>query len=286
MDEIAIKLIVQNYNFATIDDIEEILKFIANRKKELLGTDFTFNITLDDGARVLDERDELGRLQVNVGLSNLYDIYEEKYLNTEYDVLEERKIFIETILSTFHELRHVEQINQMSGDSIDSYEVYNMMREKIINESFPGYINSFNYESSYSEIDAMKSSLVETTMFFNYMGSDITKNEVFQVMKEKELKYLNYNLDDFGDTYDSALYQFNILYNSSHEIKGFPEVIKYMSERDRFIFYNECQDLFMIFENETNISKKMDILMEISLIIHPELYDKYPLNNFDNHKKR
>ena len=286
MDEITIKLIVQNYNFATIDDIEEILKFIVNKKKNFLGTDFSFNTTSDDGARVLDERDEFGRLQVNVGLSKLYDIQEEKYLNTEYNSLEERKVFIETILSTFHELRHIEQISKMSGDSIISPELYNMIREKIINESFPGYVNLFNYESSYSEIDAMKSSLVETAMFFNYMGSDITKDEVFQVMKEKELQYLNYNLDDFGDTYDSALYHFNVLYNSSHEIKGFPEVIKYMSERDRFIFYNECQDLFMTFENETNIYNKLDILMEISLIIHPELYDKYPLDNFNNHKKR
>lgn len=286
MDNVTTKLIVQNYNFATTDDIESVLSFIANKKKVELGIDFHFNITLDEGGRVLDERSNDGKLQLDIGLSQLYDIHEQKYLTGECDVLEERKIFIEAILSTFHETRHIEQINNIIDNPVYTDENYKMTKERIINEVFPMYTNLFNYESSYCEIDAMKSSLVETSLFFQQMGSDITPNEVFQVMQEKELYYLNYNLNEFGNSYESAIDHFDNLRDSSHKINGFPEIISYMSEEDRTIFYSQCSQLFDFFLQEEDYDKKMDILVNISLIIKPELLDKYPLINNGNYKKR
>lgn len=80
-----ISLIVQNYQNATAEDIGELLTYISEMKKQELGFDFSFKTTMDEGGAVLNERTPDGKIQVEIGLSDLYDIDEEKYLGIEYD---------------------------------------------------------------------------------------------------------------------------------------------------------------------------------------------------------
>lgn len=281
-----IKLIVQNYEYAKIEDIEQVLIFIANNKKQKLGIDFVFEVSNNDGGVVKDERTSDGKMQVEVGLSNLYDIAEAEYLGIDYDKNEKRKEFIEAILATFHELRHVEQNNNMIDNPVYNNEsVYKMTREKVIREIFPGFINLYNYENADTEIDAMMDSLIETVNFLKQMGSDITADEVFQVMKEKELKHLNYNLDYFGDTYESALKYFTYIYNNKTSIVGYPEILTYLSDEDKILFQSTCMDLHFAYLQETDVDNQLEILKEMALRLSPELYDKYPLLQ-QNQKKR
>ena len=55
--------------------------------------------------------------------------------------------------------------------------------------------------------------------------------------------YLNYNLDDFGDSYESAIDFFNKIYGNCDEIKGFPELLTLLTEEQRRIFDTECYEL-------------------------------------------
>lgn len=271
-----IKAKVQNYESCSIEEIEDIVKFIVNMKKQELGIDFKVDIIFDDGAKVLGERTEDGYLQVEIGLGSLTDIKSDKELGLETDSIEERKQFIELILSTFHELKHVKQNDNMIDHVVSNEETLKMTRDEIINESFEGFRNA-NYEQSMVEIDAMKSSLEETVSFFNEMGVDISPDEVFAVMKEKELIHLDYDLQNFGDSYESAIRYFNQIYGNVPEIKGLSDIIKNMPEDKKEIFYKECQDLMDSYNSETDIEKKMELLKEMSLRITPELSEKYPL---------
>lgn len=97
-------------------------------------------------------------MQAKVGLSNLYDIEELEYLEIDYDKSEKKKEFIEPILTTFHELRHIEQNNNMINNPVYNNENYKLTRESIINYSLPGFVNLYNYENSNIEIDAIASS--------------------------------------------------------------------------------------------------------------------------------
>ena len=108
-----IKNIVQNYKWATISDIEEIIEFIIKRKTKELGIEIEFDITYDEGAVVKSERTEDGKLQLQIGILPFYEVREKQEKNEEFGTIEERKEFIELILSTFHELRHIEQINNI-----------------------------------------------------------------------------------------------------------------------------------------------------------------------------
>ena len=265
MDNCLIKSIVQNYEWATIEDVEEVLCLIAKNKMNEYGIDIIFNVEYDEGGRVISERSDDGKIQVEIGILPFYTI------------LEEKKEFIELILQTFHELRHVIQINNMIDNPILNYETKGMTRELIINEVFPGFINRFNYEFSMSEVDAMKTSLFETVSFFQNIGSDITPDEVFRVMREKELSFLNYNLEDFGNGYETAMEYFNKIYGNYTEIKGFPELIYSLSNEEREIFDSQCYKLKESYIMEEDIDGKLDILMEMALLIKPQLYDKYPL---------
>lgn len=58
------------------------------------------------------------------------------------------------------------------------------------------------------------------------MGVNISPDEVFAVMKEKELSYLGYDLQDFGDSYETAISYFNQIYGKTTDIKGIPDIIK------------------------------------------------------------
>lgn len=165
----------------------------------------------------------------------------------------------------------------MIDNPISNYETKSMTRELIINEVFPGFINRFNYEFSMSEVDAMKNSLFETVSFFQNIGSNITPDEVFNVMKEKELSLLDYNLQEFGNSYDTAMEYFNKIYGNFTEIKGFSEMIDLLSKEERKIFDSLCYDLKENYIMEEDIDGKLDILMEMALIIKPQLYYKYPL---------
>lgn len=111
------------------------------------------------------------------------------------------------------------------------------------------------------------------------MGLDITPDEVFAVMKEKELSYLDYNMQEFGDTYESAMEYFNKIYGKRTEIKGIPEILRMLPEDKRQILDTQCQDLMDNFNKETDIDKKMNLLMQMSLVMSPELREKFPLSN-------
>lgn len=281
-----IKILVQNYKWATIDDIEEILHFIAKKQMTELGIDIIFEIEYDEGGMVKTERTFDGKLQVEIGILPFCRAREEKESNLETESIDEKKEFIELVLQTFHELRHVVQINNIIDNPVFNEETFKMTRELIINESFPGFINRFNYESSISEIDAMRTSLLDTVKFFQDMESDITPDEVFETMKDKELCYLNYNIQNFGSNYVNALNYFNQIYCNPTEINGYPELLQLLTEEKKYIFNNKCLDLHMAYNLEINIEEKLNILMEISLIVSPELYEKYPLAKFKKHKIR
>lgn len=279
MDMKSIKNKVLNFADCSIEEIDEILNFIADRKREELGIDFEFQTVYDDGGRVKPERTQDGLQDVEIGEWPLASIKSDKELGVQTNPIDERKEFIELILQTFHELRHVKQNDTIQDHPIVNKETLNMTRENIVNESFYGFRNRFNYEESMIEVDAMKTSLEETVSFFQEMGTDITPDEVFAVMKEKELSYLDYDMQKFGDTYESAMEYFNKIYGKRTEIKGIPEILQMLPENKRQILDTQCQDLMDNFNKETDIDKKMNLLMQMSLVMSPELREKFPLSD-------
>ena len=291
MDIESIRNKVNNYESCSIDDIEEILNFIVERKKQELGIDFEFETIYDTGGCVKPDRTPDGLQQVEIGYQNIVEMKDNKEMkrlketgqidvDTEIpEVLptEERKEFIELILATFHELRHVKQNDNIQDHPISNEETQKMTREIVINRSFTGFRNAYNYEQSMIEIDAMKTSLEETVAFFQEMGTDITPDEVFDVMKEKELSYLGYDLQDFGDSYETAISQFNQIYGKTTDIKGIPDIIKSLPEDKKEILFGQCQELLDRYYAETDIDRKMELLKEMSLRMTPELREEYPL---------
>lgn len=291
MDIESIKNKVNNYESCSNDDIEEILNFIAERKKQELGIDFEFETIYDTGAYVSKDRTVDGLQQVEIGYQNIRDMKEYKEMKqladagqVDFDIeilevspIEERKEFIELILATFHELRHVKQNDNIQDHPISNGDTQKMTREMIINDSFPGFRQSFNYEQSMMEIDAMRASLEETVAFFREMGVDITPDEVFAVMREKELSYLNYDLQAFGDSYETAISHFNQIYGKTTDIKGVEDIIGSLPDDKKQILYGECQDLLDHYYSETDMENKMELLKQMSLRMTPELINEYPL---------
>lgn len=96
-------------------------------------------------------------------------------------------------------------------------------------------------------------------------------------MKEKELSYLGYDLQDFGDSYETAISYFNQIYGKTTDIKGIPDIIKSLPNDKKKILYGECQDLLDSYYSETDMDKKMELLKEMSLRMTPELREEYPL---------
>ena len=250
-----------------------------------MGINFEFEIVYDEGGRIKGERSIDGSWQLEIGELPLAEIKNNKELGIKVDSDEERKCFIELVLQTFHELRHIKQNNDIQDNPIFNEETSKMTRESIINDSFIGFRNRFNYEQSMTEIDAMRASLQETVFFFKTMETDITSDEVVSVMKEKELSYLNYNLLELGDSYESVMAYFNQIYGKIIDIKGIPAIIQSLPEDKKEILYSQCQDLMNCYNLETDVEKKMDLLQEMSLIMSPELRQKYPLIDFKINKK-
>ena len=291
MDIESIKNKVNNYESCSIDDIEEILNFIVERKKQELGIDFEFETIYDEGGHVKPDRTPNGLQQVEIGYANIAEMKDNKEMKRHAELgqieieteipevlpTEERKEFIELILATFHELRHVKQNDNIQDHPVSNEETRKMTREIIINKSFTGFRNAYNYEQSMIEIDAMKTSLEETVDFFKKMGTDITPDEIFAVMKEKELSHLGYNLQEFGDSYETAISHFNQIYGKTTDIRGIPDIIKSLPDDKKEILYGECQDLLDRYYSETDMDKKMDLLEEMSLRMTPELREQYPL---------
>lgn len=172
-------------------------------------------------------------------------------MGIKVDTVEERKCFIELILQTFPELRHIKQNSDIQDNPILNEGTAKMARESIINDSFIGFRNRFNYEQSIMEVDAMRVSLQETVLFLKTMGTNITPDEVVSVMKKKELCYLNYNLLDLGDSYESVMAYFNQIYGKITDIKGIPDIIQSLPEDKKEILYSQCQDLIDYYNLET-----------------------------------
>ncbi len=170
MDIEYIKNKVNNYETCSIEEIEEIINFIVNTKKKELNINFEFEIVYEDGGKVNSERSIDGLQQLEIGDYPLAEIKGDKELGLEVDPLEERKCFIELILQTFHELRHIKQNNDIIDNPVLNEETLKMTRESIINDSFLGFRNRFNYEESITEIDAIIASLEETALFFKKWG--------------------------------------------------------------------------------------------------------------------
>ena len=277
-----IRNIVQNFEWSTIDDIESVVNYIASKKKEEFNMDFELSIEYDEGGKILSERTDQGKLQVEIGILPLYSIKSDKELGFSTDYIEERKEFIELILLTFHELRHVKQSIDIIDRPIVNEETLRMTTERIINYSLPGLINIYNYETSVQEVDAMVTSLIEASTFFKDMDFAISPDEIFEVMKEKELKFLNYNLGDFGNSYVGALNNFKKIIKTPSEIKGVNEIIQALPTEKKEIINNECLELLSKYNSEVDIKKKLGILTEISLIISPEVKTMYPLCQYLN----
>ena len=67
MDMKSIKNKVLNFADCSIEEIDEILNFIADRKREELGIDLEFQTVYDDGGRVKPERTQEGLQDVEIG---------------------------------------------------------------------------------------------------------------------------------------------------------------------------------------------------------------------------
>ena len=132
----------------------------------------------------------------------------------------------------------------------------------------------------------MKTSLLNTIEFFQNMESDIEPNEIFEVMKEKELTYLNYNLENFGSNYKIALNYFEELYKQLPQINNYEKMLDLLPEEIKVHLHNQCYDLQIAYNLENKIEEKLNILMEMTLTIMPELYQKYPLLELKNNKRK
>ena len=283
-----INSIVNDGQDYSIEDIEQVLNYIADEKRQELGNIFVVETTYDNGAQVKHERTEQGLLQIEIGYEEIYNILEQKELH-KYGLLDEsmiihndthndeRKAFIELILSLFHELQHVKQIDSITNPTIPNDETIRMTQETVINEFFPGFISQYNYEQSILEIDAMRASLKDTVDFFSRMKVHISSNEVFNVMKEKELSYLKYDLQAFGNTYDTAISYFEQIKGKMNDINGIDKSIELLEDQERKKLFKQCEDLIQAYGEETNVEKKLDLLEQMALRMKPELAKQYPL---------
>ena len=278
-----IKNKVNNFENCSIEEIDSILNFIAIGFRKKYNFDFDFTIEFEEGACVKHERNLNGLQQVEIGNMKLALIKTDKDLGLEVDLNEEKKEFVELILSTFHELRHVVQNYYIQDRPIENEKTLMFTQEKIINEVFPGFI-TYNYEQSAVEIDAMMSSLVETVSFFRSMNFDISKDEVLEIMKEKELAFCNYCLNDFGNSYDSALEYFGSIIVDRRKINELDNMLKSFWDGLDDPQKSKVSKLVEKVIEDKNIDSQLNILEEISLIIKPELKETYPLYNIKNQK--
>ena len=278
-----IKNKVNNFENCSIEEIDSILNFIAIGFRKKYNFDFDFTIEFEEGACVKHERNLNGLQQVEIGNMKLALIKTDKDLGLEVDLNEEKKEFVELILSTFHELRHVVQNYYIQDRPTQNEKTLMFTQEKIINEVFPGFI-TYNYEQSAVEIDAMMSSLVETVSFFRSMNFDISKDEVLEIMKEKELAFCNYCLNDFGNSYDSALEYFGSIIADRRKINELDNMLKSFWEGLDDPQKSKVSKLVKEVIEDKNIDSQLNILEEISLIIKPELKETYPLYNIKNQK--
>ena len=289
MDKKVIKGLADNYEYCSIEDIKDIIIYITEQKKQELGIDFEIEIDeAEEGACVCNQRTEKGLQKVVIGCKALADLKENKEKRTLIEIgeienetpppevlpEEERKTYIELILSIYHEFRHVKQIDEIQDHPISNEETKKMTRERVINDSLNGFVNHYNYESSMLEIDAMRASLKETADFFKEMDSDITPDEIFDVMKEKEMVLLKFDTHDFGESFETAIKHFDDIYGKIPDIKGRPED---MLNDKSLVMNGKCKDLLDRYYTETDVDKKMDLLEELSLQINPELREEYPL---------
>ena len=292
-----IKKIVQTYNLVSMEEIEEVIKYIIVRENSILGMKCNLSIEYEEGGALRDKAPLEDTYSLQIGINPLFAVKEKKEaisygiitVNSEEEnklLQDEKQEFIELILQIFHELRHLEQMYNIVERPILTEDTLRMTQEKIINDAFPGMMNIYNYEISKLEIDAMITSLYKTVEFLKEMGFDITPNEVFAVMKQKELIHLNYDLNCFGNTFESAITYFNQIYHTQNIINGFEETLKLLSEEEKLQFYDQCQYLYLAYKTTNDMEEKWNILVSMSLIMKPELYNKYPLIQLQNSKIR
>lgn len=297
MDINYIKNLVQTYNSASIDDIEEVIKYIITRENSRLGMDCNLSIEYEDGGSLREKTTQEDTYSLQIGINPLFEVKEKKeairynIINVNFEeerelLKSEKQEFIELILQTFHELRHLEQMHNIIEHPVLTEDTLRMTQEKLLNDVFPGLMSIYNYETSKLEIDAMMSSLYKTVDFVKEMEFDITPDEVFKIMKQKELIYLSYDLNCFGNTFESAMNYFNQIYHAQNEIQNFEETLKLLSEKEKNQFHKQCQDLYFAYKTTTDIEEKWNILVSMALILQPQLYDKYPLVQNETSKKK
>ena len=297
MDINHIKNLVQNYNLVSMDDIEQVIKYIVARENYRLMMECNLFIEYEDGGALREKNKQEDKYSLQIGINPLHEIKEKKEA-IRYDIItitseekrkllqEEQEEFIELILQTFHELKHLEQIYNIVERPMLTDDTLKMTQEKILNDVFPGLMTIYNYEISKLEIDAMMTSLYKTVEFLQEMGLDITPNMVFDVMRKKELIHLNYDLNKFGNTFESAMTYFNKIYHAQKGIKGFEETLKLLSDEEKVNFNEQCQHLYFEYKMEKDPEQQWNILVSMALIMKPELYNKYPLIQLPNSKTR
>lgn len=288
MDDNHIKTLVQAYNSISMDDIEEIIKYIVTRENSILGMECNLSIEYEEGGSLRDKATKEDKYSLQIGIYPLSEIKEQKEaihygiknvnLEDERTLLQnEKQEFIELILQIFHELRHLEQNYSIVERPVFTEDTLRMIQEKIIDNAFPGLMSVYNYETSKLEIDAMMTSLYKTVIFFKEMELDITPDEIFEVMKHKELIHLNYERDFFGNTFASAINYFNQIYYVQSAVHSFEKAFELLNETEKTQFHEQCQDLYLTYKTTTSAEDKWNILVSMALIMKPELYDKYHL---------
>lgn len=277
MDKKEIRNIVQHYQDMPEEEIEKVLQYIKEQKEKELSANIELELDFVDGCMTYFP--ENGQHKIVIDISGLYDLKNNKIFGLDVSSESEKAEFIDLVLGTFHELRHVKQYQDTIVNPIKNGDTIKQTREMIINDAFTGFRNDFNYEESMIEIDAMKASLEETVQFFEEMGVKITPDEVFKVMKEKELSILNYDLKEFGDNYETAFKYLEQIYGQHIDIKGMDIILKtYLSEEKKQALSEKCQGLMAEYNKETDVERKLDLLAQMSLEISPELREKYPLS--------
>ena len=116
MDIEYIKSRVNNFQSCSIQEIEEILNFIADRKRQELGIQFEFDTVYEVGGMVNpEERSEEGYLHVEIGEGALADIKGNKELRERL----EEQINTKNPPPKTNEFINIERYNQMIDEQVN-----------------------------------------------------------------------------------------------------------------------------------------------------------------------
>lgn len=229
---------------------------------------------LDKGGNVSDRMSN-GALDFKIG-TEMNAIFLDKICNKNVSHNDEKKAFIKTLLTVFHETRHVHQFYNVKFRPLFNSETKRITIEKAINDVFPGF-QLYNYENSVTEADAFKHSLFCTYNLVKKCHCDISKEDIYNAFIEnlkKSDKNFDYNI--LGNNFDSLIKGFNYIITNPKKVH-LKKVLLDLDNETRDRFEKQYKKEFKKYDKELNTSKALDILMKIAIKENPKLYKNYPL---------